>query len=150
MSFRRTAPILVVAVVAAGLLASSTRALADVPGPRARCEVEGLGCELCWRPYGGGAEAEAAFGKCRDTQGEKGLVEACSHRQGAGDNVYFCPAGTKPELAVRGGCAGCEVGAGARGPSALGLGLGLALALGLGAWWRRRARRGRAAPPSSG
>ena len=117
---------------------SAGAALADVPGPRDECDVEGLGCESCWESYGKGEEDVKAFSECADPKKAKGLVEACRHRQGAGDSVFFCPEGKNVQkVTVGGGCAGCTVGGeGLSGAlAALGIGVGLA------AMRRRKAAR---------
>lgn len=121
-----------------GVTFSSRAALADVPGPRSECDVEGQGCESCWQHYGESQEDAEAFKKCSEPLVAKGLVEACRHRQGAGDAVYFCPAGTKVGKTVRGGgCGACAMDPG-EASTALGAG---ALGLGLLAMLRRRSRR---------
>lgn len=114
-------------------------ALADVPGPREVCDVdEKQGCETCWQHYGSDPVAEEAFKKCAEPLLAKGFSEACRHRQGAGDEVYYCPAGTEVGKTVRGGgCGACAVGA---GEAPVGLGAGL-LGIALLAVRRRRARR---------
>jgi MYXO-CTERM domain-containing protein len=122
----------------AALLTTTSTALADVPGPKPRCDAEGRGCTECWQHYGSSPESEKTFAECRDAATAKGLVEACRHGQGAGDAVFFCPKGVKVETKiVGGGCAGCAVGAGAS-PGALAV-----IAAGLGALALRRRRRGR-------
>jgi MYXO-CTERM domain-containing protein len=97
-----------------GLSLSSRTALADLPGPRDVCDVEGHGCESCWESYRRDDQAEQeAFKKCTEPLLAKGLVEACRDRQGAGDSVYFCPAGAKiGTKVVGGGCGACSVGSG--------------------------------------
>lgn len=120
-------------------LSLSRAAFADAPGPRTVCDVEGLSCESCWQHYGDDPADVEAFKKCSEPLAAKGLTEACRHRQGAGDAVFFCPAGTKVGTTVRGGgCGACSVGSGEMS-AVLAVGaLGAAL-LGL----RRRKARGR-------
>lgn len=104
-------------------------ALADIPGPRDECEVEGLGCETCWEHYGSSPGDAAAFKECSEAKKGKGLREACRHRQGAGDSVFFCPEGKSPEKVTKGGgCAGCSVGEGGLSGALAALGLGVGLA----------------------
>jgi hypothetical protein len=101
------------------LLGISSAAQADVPGPKPRCDAEGRGCTECWRPYASNPESQKAFKACRDAAKQKGLGDACHHRQGAGDAVFFCPEGVKVETKiVGGGCAGCAIDA-AASPGAL-------------------------------
>src|SRR5690349_16934832 len=100
-----------IALLTAAVTLIATHAMADVPGPRERCQAEGLGCESCWEHYGQGPEDVARYKACRDPLVAKGFVEGCRERQGAGDTVYFCPPGKKPETKiVGGGCAGCAIG----------------------------------------
>jgi MYXO-CTERM domain-containing protein len=122
-----------------GLSLCSRAALADLPGPRDVCDVEGRGCESCWESYRRDDAAEQeAFKKCAEALRAKGLVEACRDRQGAGDAVYFCPAGAKiGTKVVGGGCGACSVGSGEIS-AVLAAG---ALGVGLLAMRRRRARR---------
>lgn len=99
---------------------------------------------MCWQSYGGGdaPNPEDPFEKCATPLRQKGWVEACRNRQGAGDNVYFCAAGQKPEIVTRGGCAGCAAEpAPTFGALSTGLLLGLAAAV---VAWRRRSSRGAA------
>nr|WP_240807087.1 MYXO-CTERM sorting domain-containing protein [Polyangium spumosum] len=110
-------------------------AAADVPGPRNECDVEGLGCQSCWGHYGDSPSDKEQFELCAAPLREKGLVEACRHRQGAGDSVFFCPAGVKPETRVVGGGCGACASAGAAG----GAGMVVFLA-GMGIAWARRRR----------
>jgi MYXO-CTERM domain-containing protein len=113
-------------------------ALADIPGPRDECEVEGSGCEMCWEHYGSGESDANAFKECADAKKAKGFSEACRHRQGAGDAVFFCPEGKSVEKVTRGGgCAGCSVGEGGVTGALAALGIGAALAA-----VRRRKTRG--------
>jgi MYXO-CTERM domain-containing protein len=115
-----------------------TTAAADVPGPKPRCDAEGRGCTECWRPYGTNPDNQRAFETCRDAAKSKGLVEACHHRQGSGDAVFFCPAGVTVETKiVGGGCAGCTIDAAAT-PGTF---AALAASLAAIALLRRRARR---------
>ena len=117
---------------------SSGAAAADVPGPRDECDVEGLGCESCWQHYGSGEADEKAFTECADAKKAKGLVEACRHRAGAGDSVFFCPEGKGVEKVTKGGgCAGCAVGEGGLSGALAAVGIGLAVA----AMRRRKAAR---------
>lgn len=125
MSLSRATLGLSLSVFLAGLL-SSGAALADVPGPRDECEVEGLGCELCWEHYSANEEDSKAFNECAEPKKAKGLVEACRHRSGAGDSVFFCPQGKSVEKVTRGGgCAGCTVGEGGLSGALAALGIGL-------------------------
>jgi MYXO-CTERM domain-containing protein len=122
-------------------LALSREARADVPGPRDECETAGLTCEACWESYSSQAEDKSRFEACAAPLREKGLAEGCRHRQGAGDQVYFCANGAKPKLVTRdfgggGGCAGCAVAENHGGWAALTF-AALALA---GAIHRRRSR----------
>jgi MYXO-CTERM domain-containing protein len=108
-----------------GLL-SATVAYADAPGPRRVCEAEGLECQSCWRSYGKSPEDSARFEACAQPLRDKGWAEQCSHRQGAGDQVFFCPKDVVPKTVTRGGgCGACELGAGTTTTSH-GLALGLA------------------------
>ncbi len=132
--------ILFVAAFAA-VSAWGTMASADVPGPKPVCDAEGLECSVCWRSYGARSAPDPSdpFEQCAQPLRDKGWTEACRNRQGAGDNVWFCAPGVKPEVVTRGGgCGGCVVGADAE----LG-GVGLVLALSVGALLvsRRRERR---------
>ena len=122
------------AIVLAFLAAPRT-AEADAPGPRAVCKTEGLGCEQCWRPYGGGKPDREEYASCSEAKLEKGLVEACHEKQGGGDNVFFCPKGAKVLTRVEYfGCGGCTVGA------QPGLGTLLVVVAGLAALVLRRRR----------
>lgn len=77
------------------------------------CEAEGLNCETCWQHYGASPDDQAAFEACAAPLRAKGYEEGCRHRQGAGDAVFFCPKGVRPETVVSGGgCASCTVSAG--------------------------------------
>lgn len=91
--------------------ASPKVAYADIPGPRPECATEGLGCEKCWQHYGEGEDEKAAFEACAAPLREKGFQEGCRHRQGAGDAVFFCPKGVRPETIITGGggCASCTL-----------------------------------------
>ncbi|MBK8253763.1 MAG: hypothetical protein IPK82_13985 [Polyangiaceae bacterium] len=114
-------------------------ARADVPGPREECEVDGLGCEACWQSYGSGEDDQKAFNECAEKLKAKGLSEACRHRQGAGDSVFFCPAGVNAGKTVKGGgCGACSVGS--EGDLPLSLSLGALLAVSL-VYARRRLRK---------
>lgn len=124
------------ALLVTACLTLTSAASADVPGPKPRCDAEGRGCTECWRHYGSSPDDEKAFAECRDAAKAKGLHEACSHRQGAGDAVFFCPEGVKVETKiVGGGCAGCTI-EGAAAPGAMAL---VAAGLGVLALRRRRA-----------
>jgi hypothetical protein len=116
-------------------------ARADVPGPRSVCDAEGRGCVSCWRSYRGADEDKKQYEECARGPKAKGMVEACSNRQGAGDEVYLCPPGANvPMKTVGGGCAGCAVGS---TPLEVGsAALGLAVALGLARMGRSRSRSG--------
>ncbi len=122
-------------------LSFAHEARADLPGPRPTCETEGLTCETCWEHYGADEQEKAAFESCAAPLREKGLTEGCRHRQGAGDQVFFCANGAKPPIVTRGpgggGCGGCAVGADGDGPTLAMVLAGLAVA---GAARRRRAR----------
>lgn len=97
------------ASIAVPLTLMSGAARADVPGPKPVCDASvATECKVCWQHYGGGDNS--AFDQCAAPLRDKGFVEACRNRQGAGDNVWFCPQGTKMETKVTGGgCAGCAV-----------------------------------------
>lgn len=124
-----------------GIFVAPAAAMADLPGPRDECEVPETGCEQCWQHYGNGESEQAAYSQCASAAAAKGLKEACRHRQGAGDAVFFCPEGASVPKVTKdvggGGCAGCSVGSagGWGGVAALGAAVGLA------AWRRRRARK---------
>ncbi len=121
-----------------GVSMISGAALADVPGPRSECDAEGLGCETCWEHYGSSSADAAAFKECSEAKKAKGLTEACRHRQGAGDSVFFCPEGKTVKTVTRGGgCAGCSVGEGGLSGALAALGIGIGLAV----FRRRRPRR---------
>ncbi len=128
-----------------GLLAADV-AHADVPGPRNVCDVEGLECQACWRSFGGSPEDEAQFSACAQPLRDKGWAEQCSHRQGAGNQVYFCPQGVAPKTVTRGGgCGACEI---AAAPSAAVTGLAFGLiAIGVVRRSRRRGARAASSPP---
>lgn len=123
--------------VVALALSTSAAASADVPGPRPVCDAEGLACETCWQSYSDTADDKTRFDECAAPLKAKGYSEGCRHRQGAGDSVFFCAAGAKPEVVTRGGgCGGCALPA---RDEPLGSGLALA-ALALTCWSVRRAR----------
>lgn len=128
-----TSRLLPTAVLVA-LLVASRAASADVPGPKPHCDAEGHGCAECWRPYAAHPDSQKAFDACQDAAKAKGLVEACGHRQGAGDAVFFCPQGVAVKTKIVGGCAGCALDASAA-PDGLG-----AMAVGLGVLALRRRR----------
>lgn len=96
--------------VALALVGAAGAARADVPGPKPVCDASASpACQVCWQSYGGGGD-NPAFDQCAAPLRDKGFVEACRNRQGAGDNVWFCPQGIKMETKVTGGgCAGCAV-----------------------------------------
>lgn len=129
----------------ASLLART--ALADVPGPREECDAdEKAGCEVCWQHYGGAEGEEDPFKKCSDPLVAKGFHEACRHRQGAGDSVYFCPAGVEVHKTIRGGgCGACAAGA-TESPAPLAAGAAGIGLLGVALLGRRR-RRSRSTVP---
>lgn len=125
-----------VSAIILGSTLTSSVVLADVPGPKPQCDVEGLGCEVCWEHYGASEEDKATFESCAKPLRDKGFEEGCRHRQGAGDSVYFCPKGVKPEIqTVGGGCSGCQA-----APAGGAFGAIASLALALGALRRRRSR----------
>ncbi|MDI1428443.1 MYXO-CTERM sorting domain-containing protein [Polyangium sorediatum] len=110
-------------------------AAADVAGPHNVCDVEGLGCQQCYWNYDRDPGDQPNFDRCAGPLREKGLAEACRHKQGAGDVVFFCPAGVKPETrVVGGGCGGCTTAGAAEGAGML------VFAAGLGIAWTRRRR----------
>lgn len=108
-------------------------ALADVPGPREVCDAEDLPCVTCWQHYGSDPRAAEAYASCRDQATAKGLVEGCRHRTGAGDTVFFCPPGAKPELKTRwvggSGCRGCAMTSEAPGAATAVVLVGLGIAI---------------------
>jgi hypothetical protein len=69
-----------------------------------------------------------------------GLIESCSNRQGAGQNVYYCPAGQKVGTKVVGGigCGGCAMPAGEGHDTKIALGM---IAIGIGVLVSRTTRR---------
>lgn len=119
---------------------STSVARADVPGPRTVCDAENKGCTVCWKSYGGSPDGGSPGDECAKEALAKGLVESCSNRQGAGQNVYYCPAGQKVGTKVVGGCGGCAM-PGAEGQdSQLALGM---IAVGIGVLVSRATRRSR-------
>ncbi|MFO0550623.1 MAG: hypothetical protein U0271_19675 [Polyangiaceae bacterium] len=123
-----------VLVLGGSMLGLASSARADAPG-KPRCDAEGKDCESCWEHYG---SDHAEFDACAKPLLEKGLVEACRHNQGAGDQVYFCKEGTKVPL--RRGCGACALDA----DDGLGIAHGLfGAALAAAAIIRIRARRRR-------
>jgi hypothetical protein len=132
----RVAAVLV--LVSSCLCLGASPARADVPGAP-RCDAEGKGCEACWREYQ--EKDSEQFVACRDAALQRGLKEACRHRQGAGDSVYYCPAGTEVKrTSSGGGCAGCATHAPSGDEPLAWLGVAGALA-GLVARGRRARRR---------
>ncbi|MDI3281836.1 MYXO-CTERM sorting domain-containing protein [Polyangium sp. 15x6] len=106
-------------------------AAADVAGPRNVCDADGLDCQKCYWHYGREPGDQTEFEQCAGPLREKGLAEACRHKMGAGDEVFFCPAGVKPETrVVGGGCGGCTTAGAAEGAGlfVFAAGLGIALA----------------------
>lgn len=131
----RLAPTLALAL---SCLALSAPARADMPGAP-RCDAEGKGCESCWREYS--QKESEQFVACRDAALQRGLQEACQHRQGAGDAVYYCPSGTVVKRkASGGGCAGCATSTPSEGDPLALLGVAAAVAGLARARGSRRAR----------
>ncbi|APR80602.1 Hypothetical protein A7982_05949 [Minicystis rosea] len=117
------------------ILALESGASADVAGPWTRCAAEGKGCTTCSQPLATNEpDLKKAFETCQETAKARGFVEACRHRSGAFNEVFFCPQGVKVEEKKTGGCAGCAIDA------SVAPGSGALLAAGLGLLLLRRRR----------
>lgn len=113
---------------AALLITLPTPARADVPGPRATCDADGLGCTLCTTTPGAD---DPAYQKCVSDAAAKGLLLACEDGGASLINEYYCPEGVTVDKTT-----GCSIGRGA----ASGLTAALLAAFGILAAARRRSR----------